>query len=155
MRQFLESHSYHHHNMLAPVNFRTSPPLEALKPHRGHLLLNHQHLNSRNSPHQPLIVQHRSTTPLILVEAGRGIENIRISCDSPLTTSNGSGSSSTPSSSSLDLRSISPPAKVFAVSPRHRNRTPRNHQLQRLQRRPCLDFDKMQVSNRMISSPGV
>lgn len=154
MRQFLESHSYHHHNMLAPVNFRTSPPLEALKPHRGHLLLNHQHLN-RNSPHQPLSVQQRSTTPLILVEAGRGIENIRISCDSPLTTSNGSGSSSTPSSSSLDLRSISPPAKVFAVSPRHRNRTPRNHQLQRLQRRPCLDFDKMQVSNRMISSPSV
>lgn len=151
MRQFLESQSYHHHNMLAPVNFRTSPPLEALKPHRGHLLLNHQHLN-RNSPHP---VQQRSTTPLILVEAGRGIENIRISCDSPLTTSNGSGSSSTPSSSSLDLRSISPPAKVFAVSPRHRNRTPRNHQLQRLQRRPCLDFDKMQVSNRMISSPGV
>lgn len=138
--------------MLAPVNFRTSPPLEALKPHRGHLMVNNLHLNC-NSPQQ----QQRSTTPMILVEAGRGIENIRISCDSPLTTSNGSGSPSTPSSSSLDLRSISPPTKVFAVSPRHRNRTPRSHQLQRLQRRPCLDFDKMQVSNRnrMISSPSV
>jgi hypothetical protein len=153
VRQFLESQPYPH-NLLAPVNFRTSPPLEALKPHRGHLMVNNLHLNC-NSPHQPLSVQQRSTTPLILVEAGRGIENIRISCDSPLTTSNGSGTLSTPSSSSLDLRSISPPTKVFAVSPRHRNRTPRSHQLQRLQRRPCLDFDKMQVSNRMISSPGV
>lgn len=131
--------------MLAPVNFRTTPPLEALKPHRGHLFLNQQF--SRYSPQQPPSVQQRSNTPII----GRGIENIRISCDSPLTT--GSGSSSTPSSSSLDLRSISPPTKVFAISPR-RNRTPRS-QLQRLQRRPCLDFDKMQVSNRMISSPGV
>lgn len=131
--------------MLAPVNFRTTPPLEALKPHRGHLMLNH--LNRNNSPQLQPSVQQRSNTPLI----GRGIENIRISCDSPLTT--GSGSSSTPSSSSLDLRSISPPTKVFAISPR-RNRTPRS-QLQRLQRRPCLDFDKMQVSNRMISSPGV
>lgn len=132
--------------MLVPVNFRTTPPLEALKPHRGHLLLNQQQFN-RISPQQPPSVQQRSNTPII----GRGIENIRISCDSPLTT--GSGSSSTPSSSSLDLRSISPPTKVFAISPR-RNRTPRS-QLQRLQRRPCLDFDKMQVSNRMISSPGV
>ncbi|XP_049536416.1 homeobox protein B-H2 isoform X2 [Anopheles darlingi] len=35
----------------APVNFRTSPPLEALKPHRGHIL-------------------QRSTTPLILTESG-------------------------------------------------------------------------------------
>lgn len=150
MRHFLES--AYHHNMLAPVNFRSTPPLEALKPHRGHLLLNHQYSNknlNRISPQQPPSVQQqRSNTPLI----GRGIENIRISCDSPLTT--GSGSSSTPSSSSLDLRSISPPTKVFAISPR-RNRTPRS-QLQRLQRRPCLDFDKMQVSNnRMISSPGV
>lgn len=158
MRQFLESqpyhhhhHHHHHHNM--PVNFRTSPPLEALKPHRGHLMMNHQqnHVN-RNSPQ----INPRSTTPFGIegFEAGRGIENIRI-CDSPLTTSNGSGSasSSTPSSSSLDLRSISPPAKVFAISPRHRNRTPRSNQIQRL-RRPCLDFDKMQVSNvRMISSP--
>ncbi|XP_049283613.1 lateral signaling target protein 2 homolog isoform X1 [Anopheles funestus] len=33
----------------APVNFRTSPPLEALKPHRGHIL-------------------QRSTTPLVLSE---------------------------------------------------------------------------------------
>uniref|UniRef100_A0A2M3Z094 Putative lateral signaling target protein 2 n=1 Tax=Anopheles braziliensis TaxID=58242 RepID=A0A2M3Z094_9DIPT len=37
----------------APVNFRTSPPLEALKPHRGHIL-------------------QRSTTPLILTESGGG-----------------------------------------------------------------------------------
>ncbi|XP_070507091.1 uncharacterized protein Reph isoform X2 [Chironomus tepperi] len=164
VRQFLESQAYHH-NMLAPVNFRTTPPLEALKPHRGHLLFNNQHLN-RYSPQQSPSVQEqqqrsitpnfktfnhfsRSTTPLILVEAGRGIENIRISCDSPLT----SGSSSTPSSSSLDLRSISPPTKVFAISPR-RNRTPRNHQLQRLQRRPCLDFDKMQLKARNWNNDG-
>ena len=143
MRHLLESQPYHHHhNMLAPVNFRTSPPLEALKPHRGHILLNHQHHHNRNniSPFQ------RSTTPLILVEAGRGIENIRISCDSPVAITNGSGSSSTTTPSLSDLRSISPPAKVFAVSPRHRRQLPR-HQTQRLQRRPCLDFDKMQVSN--------
>ncbi|KAG5674583.1 hypothetical protein PVAND_004537 [Polypedilum vanderplanki] len=138
--------------LTAPVNFRTTPPIEALKPHRGHLFFNHQHLNKNIQ--SPTVQQHqrsttpnfnRSTTPLILVEAGRGIENIRISCDnhSPLTT--GSGSSSTPSSSSLDLRSISPPTKVFAISPR-RNRTPRNHQLAR--RRPCLDFDKMQLKAR-------
>lgn len=143
VRQFLESQPYHHHNI--PVNFRTSPPLEALKPNRGHLVVNNTHLNCNDSH------QQRSTTPLILVEAGRrGIENIRISCESPLTSA-----SSTASSSSLDhLRSISPPTKVFAVSPRHR--TPRSNQLHRQQRRPCLNFDKMmQVSNRMISSPGV
>lgn len=138
----LESQPYHH-NLLAPVNFRTSPPLEALKPHRGHILFNHQNINNLSS-HQSS-VQQRSTTPLILVEAGRGIENIRISCDSPVNGIGGNNCvQSSPSSSSLDLRSISPPAKVFAVSPRRRQ--PR-HQTQRLQRRPCLDFDKMQVSN--------
>ncbi len=104
------------------------------------------HNRNNLSPHQPS-VQQRSTTPLILVEAGRGIENIRITNDSPVNGDDGNGNcgTSSPSSSDhLDLRSISPPAKVFAVSPRRRQ--PR-HQIQRLQRRPCLDFDKMQVSN--------
>lgn len=111
-------------NVPAPVNFRTSPPLEALKPleafkfHRGHV----QH------------IQQRATTPLVLSESGRGIESIRISCDSPVIQT--------------DLRSISPPAKLFhcAVSPRRR---PPRHAPQRLQRphRPCLDFDKMQQVN--------
>lgn len=94
----------------APVNFRTSPPLEALKPNRGHI--------------------QRATTPLVL-KSDRGIGSIRISCDSPAI--------------SMDVRSISPPAKFFhcAVSPRRR---PPRHTSQRLQRphRPCLDFDKMQ-----------
>uniref|UniRef100_A0A182YCJ0 Uncharacterized protein n=1 Tax=Anopheles stephensi TaxID=30069 RepID=A0A182YCJ0_ANOST len=49
---------HHHHQdelqpeetpLSAPVNFRTSPPLEALKPHRGHIM-------------------QRSTTPLVLSE---------------------------------------------------------------------------------------
>lgn len=76
----------------------------------------------------------RSATPLILTESGHGIESIRISCDSPAI--------------SMDVRSISPPAKLFhcAVSPRRR---PPRHAPQRLQRphRPCLDFDKMQQVN--------
>uniref|UniRef100_A0A182WH38 Uncharacterized protein n=1 Tax=Anopheles minimus TaxID=112268 RepID=A0A182WH38_9DIPT len=60
-------HNHHHHHqeqqlhqqdellqaeetpLSAPVNFRTSPPLEALKPHRGHIM-------------------QRSTTPLVLSE---------------------------------------------------------------------------------------
>lgn len=90
-------------------------PLEAFKFHRAHV----QH------------IQQRATTPLVLSESGRGIESIRISCDSPVIQT--------------DLRSISPPAKLFhcAVSPRRR---PPRHAPQRLQRphRPCLDFDKMQ-----------
>ncbi|XP_055386087.1 uncharacterized protein DDB_G0287625 isoform X2 [Condylostylus longicornis] len=50
-----------------PVNFRTSPPLEALKPNRN------------------LNLMFRATTPLILTETSRGIENIKISCDSNST----------------------------------------------------------------------
>lgn len=127
-------------NVPAPVvNFRTSPPLEALKPHRGHILYQQQQPQQQQPPqslhpsateHQ----QHRSATPLILTESGRGIESIRISCDND----------SSPAMS-MDVRSISPPAKLFhcAVSPRRR---PSRHAPQRLQRphRPCLDFDKMQ-----------
>ncbi|XP_055681723.1 uncharacterized protein LOC129789107 isoform X3 [Lutzomyia longipalpis] len=102
----------------APVNFRTSPPLEALKPQRGPL-------------HSLHVQQQRATTPLVLTESGRGIESIRISCDSPIVP--------------MDVvRSISPPAKLFhcAVSPRRRpsQRPPRQQRLHR----PCLDFDKMQ-----------
>ncbi|XP_035917419.1 midnolin homolog isoform X2 [Anopheles stephensi] len=53
-----EQQLHHHHQdelqpeetpLSAPVNFRTSPPLEALKPHRGHIM-------------------QRSTTPLVLSE---------------------------------------------------------------------------------------
>lgn len=106
-----------------PVNFRTSPPLEALKPHRGHLQQQQQHAATATT-----------TTALVLTETGRGIESIRISCDSPASNV-----------VAMDVRSISPPAKLFhcAVSPRRR---PPRHQSQRLQRphRPCLDFDKMQ-----------
>uniref|UniRef100_A0A182Q1M3 Uncharacterized protein n=1 Tax=Anopheles farauti TaxID=69004 RepID=A0A182Q1M3_9DIPT len=55
--QHQQQQQHHHHEELqsedaplsAPVNFRTSPPLEALKPHRGHIL-------------------QRSTTPLVLSE---------------------------------------------------------------------------------------
>lgn len=79
----------------------------------------------------------RATTPLVL-KTDRGIGSIRISCDSPAI--------------SMDVRSISPPAKFFhcAVSPRRR---PPRHTSQRLQRphRPCLDFDKMQ----QVSSIGM
>ncbi|XP_055710951.1 uncharacterized protein LOC129806410 isoform X2 [Phlebotomus papatasi] len=102
----------------APVNFRTSPPLEALKPQRGHL-------------HSLHVQQQRATTPLVLTESGRGIESIRISCDSPIVP--------------MDVvRSISPPAKLFhcAVSPRRR--PPQRPQRQQRLHRPCLDFDKMQ-----------
>lgn len=178
---------------MTPVNFRTSPPLEALKPNRSHMF--------------------RSTTPLILTETRCGIENIRI-CDnsvndengdsngggnlvveigggggnssvftdkdgasvastlkacaaSSLKTSNSShhiyqpqpkyhfhynSSRSSPASTTgldVDVRSVSPPAKLFhcAISPRRRPmRTHHAHAPQRLQRphRPCLDFDKMQ-----------
>lgn len=165
----------HHHHLLAPVNFRTSPPLEALKPYRGHIL--------------------RPTTPLVLAE--RGIENIRISTpisqqNTTLTSSNSTLNSKqcdSPTQASSDSvivqqqqlikdrhecssRSISPPAKMFhcAVSPTRSlnggaggatttttsssTRSSRHHhhsrnQNQRLQRpyRPCLDFDKMQQVN--------
>lgn len=173
MRHLLEKQqnlNHHHHHLLAPVNFRTSPPLEALKPYRGHIL--------------------RPTTPLVLAE--RGIENIRISTpisqqNTTLTPSNSTLSSKqcdSPTQASSDSvivqqqqqlikdrhecssRSISPPAKMFhcAVSPTRSlnggggaaptttssTRSSRHHhsrnQNQRLQRpyRPCLDFDKMQ-----------
>ncbi|XP_053694185.1 dendritic arbor reduction protein 1-like isoform X2 [Sabethes cyaneus] len=73
-------HHHHHHQhhqqplMSAPVNFRTSPPLEALKPHRGHII-------------------QRSTTPLILTDSGRGLEHIRISSSSSISSTTSSLSS--------------------------------------------------------------
>ncbi|KAL9923882.1 regulator of eph expression isoform 2-T3 [Glossina fuscipes fuscipes] len=172
--------------ILTPVNFRTSPPLEAFKPNRSHM--------------------YRSTTPLILQEARCGIENIKL-CDNSVNDENGANngdsscammgtddddnvenqaesggcassiiklkmsnstsshhiyqpqakhnfhfnsSRSSPASTTgldVEVRSVSPPAKLFhcAISPRRRPmRT--QHNSQRLQRphRPCLDFDKMQ-----------
>ncbi|XP_053675530.1 serine/threonine-protein kinase pakF [Anopheles nili] len=88
------SHQHHHHPSLrqqnqqqqahqqeelqledallsAPVNFRTSPPLEALKPHRGHIM-------------------QRSTTPLVLSEATGPL----LSCGSSLLSSAASSLSS-------------------------------------------------------------
>ncbi|XP_065355436.1 uncharacterized protein Reph [Calliphora vicina] len=183
LRNFLEP-------ILTPVNFRTSPPLEAFKPNRSHM--------------------YRSTTPLILQEARCGIENIKL-CDNSVNDENGgegggsvggsnngdtscamgteeentendegtassiikmkmsnstsshhiyqpqakhtfhfNSSRSSPASTTgldVEVRSVSPPAKLFhcAISPRRRPmRT--QHNSQRLQRphRPCLDFDKMQ-----------
>ncbi|KNC31248.1 hypothetical protein FF38_14425, partial [Lucilia cuprina] len=181
LRNFLEP-------ILTPVNFRTSPPLEAFKPNRSHM--------------------YRSTTPLILQEARCGIENIKL-CDNSVNDENGGANSvgggnngdtscvmgteeentendegtassiikmkmsnstsshhiyqpqakhnfhfnssrSSPASTTgldVEVRSVSPPAKLFhcAISPRRRPmRT--QHNSQRLQRphRPCLDFDKMQ-----------
>jgi len=55
--------------ILTPVNFRTSPPLEAFKPNRSHMMF-------------------RSTTPLILSEARCGIENIKL-CDNSVNEENG------------------------------------------------------------------
>ncbi|KAH8269726.1 hypothetical protein KR018_003672 [Drosophila ironensis] len=55
--------------ILTPVNFRTSPPLEAFKPNRSHM-------------------KFRSTTPLILSEARCGIENIKL-CDNSVNEENG------------------------------------------------------------------
>lgn len=74
--QHQQHHHPHHHQplMSAPVNFRTSPPLEALKPHRGHII-------------------QRSTTPLILTESGRGLEHIRISSSSSISSTTSSLSS--------------------------------------------------------------
>uniref|UniRef100_A0A336MEU4 CSON014542 protein n=1 Tax=Culicoides sonorensis TaxID=179676 RepID=A0A336MEU4_CULSO len=128
VRHLLEKQQNFNHHLLAPVNFRTSPPLEALKPYRGHIL--------------------RPTTPLVLAE--RGIENIRIStpissqnnnCHTTTITSsishnikNNSKQCDSPTQASSDSvkvqqqqkdrnecssRSISPPAKMFhcAVSP--------------------------------------
>lgn len=187
--------------VLTPVNFRTSPPLEAFKPNRSH--------------------KYRSTTPLILSEARCGIENIKL-CDNSVNDENGeaaaggasscaataassassgnaaqaggacaasgggdnsstsvikvcasslkmsnsshhiyqpqpkynfhyNSSRSSPASTTgldaMEVRSVSPPAKLFhsARSP-HRRPIRTQHATQRLQRphRPCLDFDKMQ-----------
>ncbi|XP_017858165.1 PREDICTED: hybrid signal transduction histidine kinase M [Drosophila arizonae] len=204
--------------ILTPVNFRTSPPLEAFKPNRSHMMF-------------------RSTTPLILSEARCGIENIKL-CDNSVNEENGDGNNSNSNNNSnsskcakfgvgsvagagnegnenepsaikacssslkmsnsshhiyqpqpkysfhynssrsspasttgldMEVRSVSPPAKLFhcAISP---HRRPSNNvastgtaatvgaagggdagvtvaaATQRLQRphRPCLDFDKMQ-----------
>ncbi|XP_058814218.1 latrophilin Cirl isoform X2 [Topomyia yanbarensis] len=78
VRHLLEHQNQQHHHqqtlMSAPVNFRTSPPLEALKPHRGHII-------------------QRSTTPLILTESGRGLEHIRISSSSSISSTTSSLSS--------------------------------------------------------------
>ena len=186
--------------ILTPVNFRTSPPLEAFKPNRSH--------------------KYRSTTPLILSEARCGIENIKLcdnsvndengrddnaaahavggngvqaaddhahaaatkachaddddnascsvikACASSLKMSNSShhiyqpqpkynfqynSSRSSPASTTgldVEVRSVSPPAKLFhcAISPKRRPMRQQHATTQRLQRphRPCLDFDKMQ-----------
>ncbi|XP_068150538.1 uncharacterized protein Reph isoform X1 [Drosophila tropicalis] len=202
-----------------PVNFRTSPPLEAFKPNRSHMMF-------------------RSTTPLILSEARCGIENIKL-CDnsvneetttaaassslaagaalaangnndnnkcnsssnsnndatddnesssvikaSSLKMSNSShhiyqpqpkysfhynSSRSSPASTTgldnmmMEVRSVSPPAKLFhcAISPRRRpssnstggnsnsgaassTTTTTTHNAAQRPHRPCLDFDKMQ-----------
>ncbi|CAD7000231.1 unnamed protein product [Ceratitis capitata] len=72
LRNFLEP-------VLTPVNFRTSPPLEAFKPNRSH--------------------KYRSTTPLILSEARCGIENIKL-CDNSVNDENGDGAAAASSSSS-------------------------------------------------------
>lgn len=79
--QHQQQHHHHHHHphhqplmSAPPVNFRTSPPLEALKPHRGHII-------------------QRSTTPLILTESGRGLEHIRISSSSSISSTTSSLSS--------------------------------------------------------------
>ncbi|XP_060662691.1 uncharacterized protein LOC132795803 isoform X1 [Drosophila nasuta] len=65
--------------ILTPVNFRTSPPLEAFKPNRSHMMF-------------------RSTTPLILSEARCGIENIKL-CDNSVNEENGDGNGSNNSNS--------------------------------------------------------
>lgn len=108
-----------------PVNFRTSPPLEAFKPHR-----HSGHYNKSTQLYQTNM--HRATTPLVLTQNGRKAESIRLSCDRSPTIS-------------MDVRpTISPPAKLFhcAVSPRRRQL---RHNFQRQRpHRPCLDFDKMQ-----------
>ncbi|XP_061515211.1 protein disconnected isoform X2 [Anopheles gambiae] len=87
----LRHHHHHHHHLQhqqqqeelqpeeaaplsAPVNFRTSPPLEALKPHRGHIL-------------------QRSTTPLVLGE-GCGAAGVAPTAPSGLRPSSGSSLSS-------------------------------------------------------------
>ncbi|XP_050079007.1 midnolin homolog [Anopheles maculipalpis] len=82
-----EQQLHHHHQdelqpeetpLSAPVNFRTSPPLEALKPHRGHIL-------------------QRSTTPLVLSEgsgAPTGTNGLLPSAGSSLLSSAASSLSS-------------------------------------------------------------
>ncbi|KFB47786.1 AGAP009144-PA-like protein [Anopheles sinensis] len=89
------SHQHHHHHhhqaglrqqhphqpeqhpedalLSAPVNFRTSPPLEALKPHRGHII-------------------QRSTTPLVLTEGG-GATGVSTTGGTGLLLSAGAGNS--------------------------------------------------------------
>lgn len=86
------SHQHHHHQaglrqqhphqpeqhpedalLSAPVNFRTSPPLEALKPHRGHII-------------------QRSTTPLVLTEGG-GATGVSTTGGTGLLLSAGAGNS--------------------------------------------------------------
>lgn len=64
---------------MTPVNFRTSPPLEAFKPNRSHIMF-------------------RSTTPLILSEARCGIENIKL-CDNSVNEENGSDANGSNSNS--------------------------------------------------------
>lgn len=111
-----------------PVNFRTSPPLEAFKPNR------HGAHYNQSAQLYPANIQ-RATTPLVLTQNGRKTESIRLLCDSSPTIS-------------MDVRpTISPPAKLFhcAVSPRRRQL---RHNFQRQRpHRPCLDFDKMQQVN--------
>lgn len=105
------------------VNFRTSPPLEALKPIEAFKFNGGSGFN---------LSHNRSKTPLILTGSESGLDGITFSCDSPVVMH-------------TRFRNISPPAKLFHcdISPRRR---PPRHLQQRLHRphRPCLDFDKMQ-----------
>uniref|UniRef100_A0A182PFN9 Uncharacterized protein n=1 Tax=Anopheles epiroticus TaxID=199890 RepID=A0A182PFN9_9DIPT len=95
-----QQHHHHHHlqqhqqeeelqseegaPLSAPVNFRTSPPLEALKPHRGHIL-------------------QRATTPLVLSEGCGGVAAGIIAPTAPngLRPSSGSALLSASAGSSL------------------------------------------------------
>lgn len=109
-----------------PVNFRSSPPLEAFKPHR------HSSNYYQSAQLYQTNIQRTTTKPLVLTQNGRKNESIKLTCDNSPTIS-------------MDVRpTISPPAKLFhcAVSPRRRQL---KHSFQRQRpHRPCLDFDKMQ-----------
>lgn len=148
-----------------PVNFRTSPPLEALKPNRNgagyhshnhhnmlHFSHHHPHHHHHHHYHQPHLLHvnnhhrtasctspsaalQRSATPLILTESGRGLESIHISCDSP-TAALSDHPSCAAAVEADEVRSISPPAKFFHCAVSPRRRPPKSAAQRLLHPRP-------------------
>ncbi|XP_026465438.1 uncharacterized protein LOC113368088 isoform X2 [Ctenocephalides felis] len=147
-------HQYNTGCYSTPVRFRSSPPLEALKP------------ANTVSGQQSIVVAAPIPVMIVpvtkLISGGEEIVTKSIKRESPIVivrresdegkTEGSSGTAAgewTAGDTPMEVRSLSPPSKVFhcSVSPKRRSTRPNSSHQARAHRhthRPCLDFDKMQ-----------